>query len=694
MKKKRGFPNIANIDLTAQNKLIIIGFIASTIIIVAVALISMTQIKDRLYSGYADFGQLLTKTLAIETSELMRDLNEESVINVIKNQANAILKNNRDISYITIKDTQGKILHSTEDDYPARFKATKTTVSSQMEDKSGKKIGLVEIGLSDNMAGAVIKTTRNSMLAVFTLVWVVFTLVTVMNTFFITRELTLLHHGVKEISSGKFGTMLDYSQTSGETKELFAAFNDMSKRLHAYEEQNIDTLTLEKNKLEAVLMSIANGVVVCDNFDKITIINNSAQKILGVSAGEIINSHIQNYCDTNGELCFKEKITLFKNTPLEIMEKKPLEFNISIDTRTIKSIMSPIYSKMHDYLGYIIILIDITKEAEVDKLKNDFISNVSHELRTPVTVLRSYADTLYNFGQDFNFEEQKEFIGTINQEVIRLNKMVNDVLDFSKLQNDNVLEKIKQDITQTIEETLASLKVLADEKEITFSMIKEPNLPEIHYNKESIERVLSNLITNAIKYSHNNSRVKIRAEVAKNPDFVEITIEDFGVGIAPEHLEKIYDRFYRIENDTHTIKGTGLGLHLVKIAIEKHHQGEVFVNSKINEGSTFGFRLPVKLSEKEEIIISAKEQLQEDITQHQKIVEDFVPKMQENSETTTVATIAKTEEENAAHEEQKEKISQVQNYELDINDDEQKEVPIDKKPENDWEISFEIREKA
>ena len=127
------------------------------------------------------------------------------------------------------------------------------------------------------------------------------------------------------------------------------------------------------------------------------------------------------------------------------------------------------YSKMHDYLGYIIILIDITKEAEVDKLKDDFISNVSHELRTPVTILSSYADTLYNYGNEFDFNEQKEFIGTINQEVIRLNKMVNDILDFSKLQSDTVLEKEKQDITNTIEKISQSHKVLADEKNISIT---------------------------------------------------------------------------------------------------------------------------------------------------------------------------------------------------------------------------------
>ena len=199
-----------------------------------------------------------------------------------------------------------------------------------------------------------------------------------------------------------------------------------------------------------------------------------------------MNTSIQNYCDSTGELCFKEKIAVFKNTPLDVIEKKPLDFNIDVDKRVIKTIISPMYSKMHDYLGYIIILIDITKETEVDRLKNDFISNVSHELRTPVTILSSYADTLYNYGNEFNFEEQKEFIGTINQEVIRLNKMVNDILDFSKLQSDNELDMEKQDITQTIDKIVKSHKVLADDKNISITAIKEDNLPLVKYNTQRI----------------------------------------------------------------------------------------------------------------------------------------------------------------------------------------------------------------
>lgn len=325
------------------------------------------------------------------------------------------------------------------------------------------------------------------------------------------------------------------------------------------------------------------------------------KKMLEIEDEQILNTKIQMYCDTDGELCFKEKIEQFKDTPLDIMENKPLEFNIEVDTKVLKCVISPMFSKNQDYVGYVIVLIDVTKEVEIDKMKSNFISNVSHELRTPVTVLRTYIDTLYNHSDDFDEKTNKEFFEVINKEAARLQKMVNDILDFSRLEAGNVkVEKEKTNIVPVIEQQIKSMQVLAEEKHITFSLIKEPDLPEIPINVDSIERALNNLLSNAIKYSPENGRIKVRAELARDPNFVEVSVEDQGCGIPEEHQKKIFERFYRVENDTHTVKGTGLGLHLVKITIEKHHQGEVFVKSKPGEGSTFGFRLPINPVEKTE----------------------------------------------------------------------------------------------
>ena len=536
-----------NFDDTAQNRLITAGLLVSTVLIIAVSIFAIGKIQEKLYESYANFGQLLGKTIAIQSYELTKNKTPDERRLILKSHSVSILESNSDISFITFKDKNGNIITSTTDTFKEKAENTKTNLSAPISNEKGEIEGTVEIGLNASMASAIAKTTKNSMFIVFTLVWAVFTVVILINTFLITRELSILHQGVKAISGGKFGTLLEHKEASGEIKELFAAFNDMSSRLHIYEEQNIEELTLERNKFESVLMNIANGVVVCDSEDNAVLVNPIAEHILSVKSSDIIDTSFEDFVDVEGRACFKDEIETFKRTPLEIIEKKPLEFNVDVNQRVVKSVISPMFSKSHDYLGYIIVLIDITKEAEVDKLKSDFISNVSHELRTPVTVLRSYIDTLYNFGSEFKFEEQSEFIGVINQEIIRLNNMVNDILDFSKLESDTRYEKTEGDIMQTLEGTLSGLKVLAEEKGVTFAVEKEGEIPVLPYNEESISRVISNLVTNAIKYAPNNSSINIRAKISdKMAESVEITVTDTGIGISKEHQKKIFDRFWLV----------------------------------------------------------------------------------------------------------------------------------------------------
>lgn len=586
----------SKISLTAQNRLILLGLVSSTLLIIVIAVLASINIQNKLNEGYQNFGKIISKTLAVESTDLIKDIPEFEKYDKLKAHTQTILNSTEDIAFIEFRDNNGNVIYSSKDDYSRQANDSKIAVSSPMiTKKQGKSssIGSVMVGLSGNIINQISSTTRASLLFVFVVAWAVFAIVILINTYLITRELRILQHGVRKISTGAFGYKIQGKGVSTEVRELFNAFNDMSNRLHLYEEQNVEQLTLEKNKMEAVLMSIANGVVVCDNFDNVVLINNQAQKLLEVNPDEILNTKIQLYCDSDGELCFKEKIEQFKDTPLDVMENKPLDFNIEVDKRVIKAVMSPMFSRNQDYVGYIIVLIDVTKETEMDKIRGNFISNVSHELRTPVTVLRSYIDTLYNFGNEFDFNTQKEFIGVMNQEIIRLNHLVNDILDFSRLDANVKLEKKQVNVISIIENCVNSVQVLAQDHNLTFSIMKEPDLPDVILNEGSIERALKNLLSNAIKYSPDSGRIKVRAERARVGEYVEISVEDQGPGIADEYQHKIFDRFFRIENDTHTIKGTGLGLHIVKISIEKHHHGQVFVQSKLGEGSTFGFRLPI-----------------------------------------------------------------------------------------------------
>ena len=598
-KKKNG--------IAAQTRLIIAGLFVSTLFIFLAACFATYSISQNMNKAYRNFAQVLSKTLAIEGVELTKELPELAKYDALRTNSISVLKSNDDIAFIIFKDSDSKIIYTSKDDYPEQADRARITVSSPMTVKNGtisSNVGSVTVGLSGNIMDKVTATSQSSLAVVFVLAWLVIAGIIYMNSSIITRELRKLHQGVKKISSGEFGYTLDDKDTDKEIKELYTAFNDMSERLSRYNEQTIESLTFERNKLESVLMSIVNGVVVCDNHDKVIMVNNYAKRLLEVEEADILNSQIQDFCDSTGEFCFADKIAKYKDTPLD-EDGSPINFTIEIDQRILKCLISPMFTKSNSYVGYIIIIIDVTKEHEMDQLRSNFISNVSHELRTPVTVLRSYIDTLYNFGNDFDFNTQREFIGVMNQEIIRLNRMVNDILDFSRYEAQNLhLEKTKQDIVEIIEDAVNQVHVLAKEHDLTISIMKEPDLPEIPINVDSVSRAFMNILSNAIKYSPDGKRIKIRAERSRDGEYVEVSVEDQGPGISEKDQKRVFDRFYRVENATHSVKGTGLGLHLVKVTIEKHHQGQVFVNSKEGEGSTFGFRLPInpKTEEPEEYI--------------------------------------------------------------------------------------------
>lgn len=583
------------VSLTTQNRLIISGLLLSTILIVAIAVFAIFNIQKNLNEGYQNFGQIVSKALAIECTELVEHSSNSRNKETLKTHADTIVASHSDIIFIEFRNSDGKLLYRTGAEQNSSLKTSNIIVSSPMINSSGINIGSVTVGLSGSIISQISSTTRASLLFVFSVAWIVFAFVILINTYLITRELRILHNGVQKISTGEFGYTIKDKDVSAEVKELFNAFNQMSNRLHIYEEQNIEQLTLERNKLEAVLMSIANGVVVCDNNDNVVLINNHAHKLLELDDEQILNIKIQDYVDTEGNFCFKDKIEEFKDTPLEVMENKPLEFNIQVDKRVIKSIISPMFTRNKDYVGYIIVLIDMTKEAEMDAMRSTFISNVSHELRTPVTVLRSYIDTLYNYGNEFDYDTQKEFIGTINQEIIRLQGMVNDILDFSRMEANAQMEKSLNSVYEVVDTCVSQVQALTKERNLKITVTKDDGIPEFLFNYDGIERALTNLLSNAIKYSPDNGEIKVN--LTKTDNNAEITVTDQGCGIAPEFQKKIFDRFYRVENNIHTVKGTGLGLHLVKQTIEKYHNGKVFVNSAVGQGSTFGIILPIQTIE-------------------------------------------------------------------------------------------------
>lgn len=585
------------VSFTTQNRLIIFGLVLSTLLIMAIAVFATVNIQKNLNDSYQNFGQVISKILAIESVEITKGVPKQEAFRILKTHSDSILKSHHDIVFIEFKDATGKTIYrAVNKSHTSETRSNISVTSPMVNVLTNENLGSVTIGLSGSIVGKVSSTTRASILFVFVIVWLVFAFVILINTYLITRELRILHDGVKRISSGEFGYKIEGKDVSDEVQELFDAFNDMSARLNLYEEQNIEQLTLERNKLESVLLSIANGVVVCDNNDKVVLINNHAKELLELEGDQLLNTNIQHYVDTEGEYCFNEKIEEYKKLSMEEKSSKPITFNITIDGRILKSIISPMFTRNHDYVGYIIVLIDVTREIEMDQMKSQFISNVSHELRTPVTVLRSYIDTLYNYGDEFDEKTKKEFIETLNTEIIRLNRMVNDILDFSRLDSNAKIEKSENDISKLVDDCVSQVEILLKEHNLKIEVEKDDDIPLLMFNYDAISRALINYLSNAIKYAPQDSTIKVRLYKEPENNQVTVTVRDEGIGIAPEYQKKIFDRFFRVENKTHSVKGTGLGLHLVKTTIEKHHHGHVFVVSQPNHGSTFGFSLPIDLS--------------------------------------------------------------------------------------------------
>ena len=575
------------LNTSAQNKLIIAGLLTSTFLIVGIGIFASFNIQNNIKSSDRNYGEIIAQAISGFSSSKDFQNNDGNLNKYLK----GIIQESENIVGIKYIDNNGEIV-AEEQKQGNTSKTFSVTTPHKINLSNGSvQDGSLTVIYSADTFDKLFATTRFSIFSVFALCWLIFASVILISSYLSTRELKNLKSGVTKITTGEFGYKIKGQEASKEIQRLYNAFNEMSGKLRVYEEQNIEQLTLERNKFEAVLLSIANGVVVCDNNDNVVLINNHAKELLELDEEQILDSRIQDYIDTENNFCFRDKIEEFKALPIEQREKAPTIFNIQVDKRTIKSIVSPMFSRNHDYLGYIIVLIDITKETEIDLMRSQFISNVSHELRTPVTVLRSYVDTLYNYSDDFDEATKKEFMETINNEVIRLNRMVNDILDFSRLDSDYELEKTPNNIVELVENTVKDIQILLEQHNLKLVVQKEGEIPEFPFNYDSIARALTNLLSNAIKYSPDDKTVTVK--IHREGENVSISVTDEGCGIAPEHLKRIFDRFYRVENQAHTIKGTGLGLQLVKTTVEKHHNGKVFVTSTEGVGSTFGFTLPL-----------------------------------------------------------------------------------------------------
>jgi two-component system sensor histidine kinase NblS len=470
----------------------------------------------------------------------------------------------------------------------------------------GAYLGVLAIGTNPNPTVVTSSNlTRDVTIAVFVSIWVMVILGAVFNALTITQPIKELLVGVKNIAAGNFKQRIDLP-LGGELGELILNFNEMAERLERYEEQNIEELTAEKAKLETLVSTIADGAVLLDSAMQVVLVNPTARRLFGWEEGQVVSGanvleHLPEA--VKAELaCPLYKITTGETLQQASREREGAEFCITIPEptrRTVRILLNTVLDQSRENVkGIAITVQDITREVELNEAKSQFISNVSHELRTPLFNIKSFIETLHEFGEDLTNEEQKEFLDTANRETDRLTRLVNDVLDLSRLESNKRYMFDAVYIPQAVEQTLRSYQLNARDKGIELIQDIDPDLPPVFGNYDLLVQVFANLVGNAVKFTPAGGKVAIRAYLPEteahhhSPSHVRVEVSDTGIGIDPEDQEAIFDRFFRVENRVHTLEGTGLGLSIVRNIIEKH-QSSVHLISEVGVGTTFWFDLTV-----------------------------------------------------------------------------------------------------
>ncbi|MBI3099501.1 MAG: PAS domain S-box protein [Planctomycetes bacterium] len=348
-----------------------------------------------------------------------------------------------------------------------------------------------------------------------------------------------------------------------------------------------------RNFLENILESISHGIFTLDESNRITQINRNATAMLGIEDVDVIG---RAYPDVfSGDLA---KVlngivqeTIDHGFAMEQQWIQQLSQGVEVPLAISTAILRDEDRRTR---GVIVLLRDMTASRELerlrklDQMKSEFVSNVSHELRTPLTSIKAYTEALADMAQD---EQQKEFLKVIDEESNRLLALIEDLLSLSRIESGRLrLRPEPAHLGQLVQDIMGVAKVQSDKHQIAVDIASD--LPLTMLDPDRIKEVLINLISNAIKYSPAGGLVTVK--ICKEEGVLRIDISDQGIGIAEEHLGKIFDQFYRVDSSlTAQVSGTGLGLAIVKSMVEAH-SGTIRVASTPGKGSTFSVFLPIR----------------------------------------------------------------------------------------------------
>ena len=408
----------------------------------------------------------------------------------------------------------------------------------------------------------------------------------------LTKPILELIKAASKIAKRDF-TVRIKTKTRDELNDLISTFNSMTEELKKYDDMQIDKIIAEKTKTEAIIFSIADGIVMTDRKGEILLINQRAREILGIEQENLEGKSIWDSISKKQIIdAFNELLSL----PDEVKEPKTKEVDLSGQTysRFYKIITTPVTSVKGENLGIVTILRDITLEKEIDRMKDDFFHSITHDLRNPMTSIRGFLKFLLDGTGGPLTEQQRRMIEIMDRASIGLLGMINDILDLAKLESKKMDIQLSDanlvEITKRILEFLQP-QILKKSIETKIEVPDGKNNVYVKCDAKLIERVINNLVGNALKFTPEKGKVTIT--LLDKQDRVEVQVCDTGEGIPPEYLDKIFEKFQQVAGQRKG--GTGLGLTICKYIVETH-RGKIWVNSKLGEGSTFSFYIPKNLT--------------------------------------------------------------------------------------------------
>lgn len=391
-----------------------------------------------------------------------------------------------------------------------------------------------------------------------------------------------LEHAIEAMKNGAF----DFISKPFSPEELR---NVVSKAIEYI--RTLQDIATEKSRMRVLINQLEGGVMATDASKKVALANPAFLRMMNYreeSIGKPVTDIVK---DEKLNRMIDEALAMPADELAELTTEMTVKGNGEEEDVILGARCVPFRDRLGRNLGTITVLHDITKAKKMDQIKSDFVSMVAHEIKSPMNTVLAQLKILYDGLAGEVTPKQKEILGRTSERIINLVDMSSELLDLSRIESGLVTqEKEKLNIEQILEDQVDFYQASAKDRGIVLVLDQARELPAVMGNRRNIEEVFSNLISNAIKYSPEGGRISIAAGAEKK--YIRISVRDTGLGIAANHVNRIFDRFYRVKDDqTRMITGTGLGLAIVKSIVEAHN-GIISVESEPGRGSTFSVFLP------------------------------------------------------------------------------------------------------